>query len=198
MRVAAHSIHGLGAVAMLVPPDPGVSIERAQRACAIAKGTWSTEGNGCMVPDVPSPPTWCDYVPFSTALFNECALPTADQLALAGSYTAYKIAQKDTAACQPTYVNGQLVPAAADCTTTGEQAAQEVMSTGAAQGTDLVTQAGPEYTAALEHPWLSSIVGPAITNDLAHPFSSNGWMIYAGLAVGGLLIANLLFGGRRL
>lgn len=218
MRVPAAHI-GLGRFQLAglsdpVPPSDGVSVETARAACATAKGTWDAGAGGCRLPgegpniaavrDFSSCSWWkftgpesCWNVPLFTPIGAE--LPTADDLAALSAYTAYKIAQKPVAGCQPTYSNGRMIPPPANCTTTGAQAAQTIMDTAQADAQYQVAGAGCEYAAALNHPVLSQVVGPSLACGLTDPFDADhyGWLVYAAIAAVGVVAVLMLMGGRR-
>lgn len=199
MRI--HAAHlGLGAVVYTEPigPSAGVSIARAKEACTIATGRWDDAAGGCRLPEARPAPSWCDWVPFSGSL-EACRVPSVQELESYGAYTAYKIAQKDKAGCPPTYKDGRMVPTAAGCETTGAEAAQQIMVVSNQSAVNSVDSAGCEYQAALNHPTLTQLFGPAVACGVTDPFDKDhyGWLIYVVLGVGALLAVSIFVGGRR-
>lgn len=191
----------------VVPPDPGVSVEIAKKACAIANGEWRESAGGCAIPDLREIPSWCSFVPFSD-FSASCQPLSAAELATLGSYTAYKLAQKEQAAAQLVYnqETGRLQYGGYDPRdpgrreiVTGEEAARQVMETSQRQSQDLVNKAGCEYQTSLEHPTLTAMFGPSIACGLANPFDPDhfGWLMYLGVGAVVLLGGMMLFGGRR-
>lgn len=200
MRIPAHILTGPGLAGVTfsdpIPPDPGVSVDTAKQACAIAQGTWDDAAGGCRVPDYEAPPSWCG--PFGGWIFDACTLPSAADLTKVSSYTAYKIAQKPVAACQITYRNGQMIPADPSCTTSGADAAQTIMTVATQQSQDLAAQNLNQVCgAAASSPQLTALFGGDLVCDLADPFHTKGWMIYAAIGVGAALVLSILMGGRR-
>ena len=178
-------------------PAPGSQPEAAYLATKAPDGTPLPV---CALDIGPTLPSYCDYVPFATTLFSECALPTAADLAKIGSYTVYQTAQLPTAAYTtpeggPTGQTGSGVDVATQMAAQNVENAQQVYDTQRGM-TPSGKQDTCSYDAAQNHPVLSQIFGTTATCALTDPFNPSslfpGWILYAGLAVVGLIALSLV------
>ena len=134
------------------------------QACGIARGTWQSDG--CLLDIGESMPSYCDWVPFASALFANCKVPNVSDLVNYGSYTAYMTGQVDSL-----------------------DAARAMMQQNVQQSQGLYDSTDCAYKAASNFPVLSQIVGPALACGITDPFGSlreggYAWAIYIAIGLG--------------
>lgn len=169
----------------IIPPDLTKDIGLQTQACVLAGGTWMNTpvpNSGCQLNTGATLPSYCNWVPFATSLFADCALPTSPaDLAAYGSYTDYKIGVQS-----------------------GLDAEKAAVTQTQSDAVDIYNQ-NPDltdcnYVAAAGSPGITQMFGPSVARMLTNPSGSNctgdytsGWLLYAALGVGAwFLISNLM------
>lgn len=154
-----------------VPMRAGSTPAVAQAACVAANGTWDSTNNACSLPNVPQLPSYCNWVPFATSLFSECALPTAADLTNVGAYSAYEIGMANN---DPTQTASLMADNATDSASL------------------LANETTCAYSAAQNYPAISQILGPDIACALTDPTSATFWIMYAVLGMGAYVLVKAI------